>query len=128
MASEIKTLFEGKWTHTKSEKFEEYLTAIGIGYLKRKMAMSLSPTITISVDGEEISVNISAGPKGNESKFRLGQEFTVGGEMEGQAIATFEAGKLSVNITPKDSSKKKQTVTREIVDGGLVQGHARQSK
>jgi hypothetical protein len=43
--------FVGHWTLLESENFDEYLKFVGVGYLQRKMAATVKPTVDIKIDG-----------------------------------------------------------------------------
>ena len=57
---------------------------LGIGMIKRNIAQQLTPTMEISVEGETITVSITAGPKTNKSSYKLGEEYAVSGEQDGK--------------------------------------------
>ncbi|KAL4240600.1 Fatty acid-binding protein [Mactra antiquata] len=121
MAAEVGKIFGGSWKLDRSENFEAFLEAAGVGFLKKKLATSVSPSMVITVDGDNIEVKTSAGPKTIANKFQLGREFESDTEYPAMATATLEGNKWVIQLTPKDSKKKNQKVTREIIDGELVQ-------
>ncbi|XP_049767084.1 fatty acid-binding protein-like [Schistocerca cancellata] len=59
----------------KSENFEEFLKAFGVGYLIRKMAQVVNPYIELKRDGDTYTLTSSSSFKHRELKFRLGEEF-----------------------------------------------------
>lgn len=50
--------------------------------MKKKLAMSLNPTLTIKVNGDSIEMTTTAGPKKVTNAFKLGEEFTSDGEIQ----------------------------------------------
>ena len=51
----------------------DYLT--GAGFLRRKLASAFHPSLTITVDGDSITITMSMGPKTNKETFKLGEEY-----------------------------------------------------
>ena len=49
--------FEGSWKQVESDRFDEFLSAFGIGWMKRKMMTSSNPTIQIQVSGENLTIS-----------------------------------------------------------------------
>ncbi|XP_052073526.1 fatty acid-binding protein homolog 6-like [Mytilus californianus] len=123
MSSEdLKTAFGGKWKVYKSEKFEDFLKEMGVNLVMRKAAANMSPTNTLTIDGNSITINIEAGPKKMEEKYTLNEEVdrkTDSGEMV-KSKATFVDGKLTIVNTPTDVTKKVVTLVREIQGDDLV--------
>merc|ERR1712214_217531 len=46
-------LVPGKWQLTESDNFENFMAALGIGYLTRKLGNQSKPLVTISHEGGE---------------------------------------------------------------------------
>jgi len=67
--------FLGSYKLTKSENFEEYMKAIGVGLVMRKMAAAATPTTEITKTGEDFNIKTSTTFKTTDIKFKLGQEF-----------------------------------------------------
>lgn len=67
----------GKWKLTKSENFDEYMKAIGVGMILRNMANLATPTVEIvKVDDDTWNLITTATFKTTELKFKLdGSEF-----------------------------------------------------
>merc|ERR1712018_258745 len=64
--------FNGKFKLAKDEKFDEYLTKVGVNLVKRKMALSMTPTVEVTIDGDSITMKNSLGA---DVKFTVGQKF-----------------------------------------------------
>ena len=47
---------EGKWQVDKNENFDEYLKALGVNMLIRKMANSSKSVIQITVEGDQLTI------------------------------------------------------------------------
>lgn len=124
MAAEIKEQFEGKWTSYKMENGDKLMEAMGAGFFMRKLSSLASPKMIFAVDGDTITVTTTIGPKTITVSFKLGEEFEFSpppDEKPATGLAQWSEGKLHTVITPKDPKGKVQNMTREIVDGELVQ-------
>jgi len=69
--------FEGTYELTKSENFNEYMKAVGVGIVMRNMAAAATPKAFITKDAatDEWTVKTSTTFKTTEIKFKLGEEF-----------------------------------------------------
>ena len=69
-------LVPGKWQLTESDNFENFMAALGIGYLTRKLGNQSKPLVTISHQGgEEWTMKQESLVKTTETKFTMGQQF-----------------------------------------------------
>jgi len=67
---------EGKYALTKSDNFEEYMKAVGVGMVMRKLAATAKPVTEISkAEDETYTIKTCTTFKTTEIKFKLGQEF-----------------------------------------------------
>ncbi|KAM3430949.1 hypothetical protein NHJ13734_007514 [Beauveria thailandica] len=65
----------GKYRLSKTENFDAFLAEIGLGYIKRKLAQSTSPEITISRDGDRWTMVTSSALSTSQVSFVLGEDF-----------------------------------------------------
>jgi len=65
----------GKYELVSSENFEEYMKAVGVGLVMRKMAANAKPVAEITQKGDEWLIKTSTTFKTTEIKFKLGEEF-----------------------------------------------------
>ena len=65
----------GKYKLTQSENFEEFMKALGVGLMTRKLGNKSSPTVTVTEEGGEYTFKQESLVKTSEIKFKLGQEF-----------------------------------------------------
>ncbi|XP_062579713.1 fatty acid-binding protein, adipocyte-like, partial [Saccostrea cucullata] len=119
----IKDRFVGKWKLDRSERFEDFLRECGVNFFARKMAGLATPVSEISVkDDDKVHISMATAFMTQEDTFKLGEEFEKdmrGNKMVGKS--SFEDGKIVIQYTPTDPDIKPQKVTREVVNGELVQ-------
>merc|ERR1711939_1089913 len=65
----------GKYKLTTSENFEEFMKALGVGLVTRKLGNKSSPTVTVTEDNGEYTFKQESLVKTSEIKFKLGEEF-----------------------------------------------------
>merc|ERR1712071_138229 len=112
--------FDGKYALDTSENFEEFMKALGVGIMLRKLGSSSKPTVEFSIkDGEWTFKTIST-LKTTEIKFRLGEEVTettLDGR-ECKTVFTQEGNKL---IQTQNALKGKSAkYTREFNDTEMI--------
>ena len=49
--------------------------------IKKKMATSMTPKLTIAVEGDVITTKIEAGLKTNSNSFKIGEEYEIETEL-----------------------------------------------
>ena len=60
----------GTYTQVSSEKYEEFLKALGVGFILRKAALASTPVMTISEEGGNWTMVTKTTVKSIELKFR----------------------------------------------------------
>merc|ERR1712004_530202 len=99
----------GKWKLASQENFDEYLSKVGVGLMKRKMACSMSPTCDVDIQGDTINIKNSLGKDvvftigvefGHESP--TGEKFKVTGYWEGDKLCTKASVKGGDHITYRE--------------------------
>ena len=69
-------VWEGKkYKMEKSENFDEYMKALGVGLVMRKMGNSVSPTVELVQSGDSFTLNSTSTFKSTSITFKLGEEF-----------------------------------------------------
>ncbi|XP_017377281.1 fatty acid-binding protein 12 [Cebus imitator] len=110
---------QGTWKSISCENFEDYMKELGIGKASRKLGCLAKPTVTISTDGDVITIKTKSIFKNNEISFKLGEEFEevtpVGHKTKNKV--TLDNGSL---IQVQDWNGKETTITRKLVDGKMV--------
>ncbi|XP_023339872.1 myelin P2 protein [Eurytemora carolleeae] len=65
----------GKFQLTESKNFEEFMQALGVGYLTRKLGNKSFPVVTVSKDGDLFHFKNESLVKTTESSFKLNEQF-----------------------------------------------------
>uniref|UniRef100_A0A0K0FV63 Lipocln_cytosolic_FA-bd_dom domain-containing protein n=1 Tax=Strongyloides venezuelensis TaxID=75913 RepID=A0A0K0FV63_STRVS len=111
----------GKWNVAESTNFDEYLKASGVGFMTRKVAGTVKPVLTITVNGNHITINSASTFKNHTTEFDLGvpyKEETIDGRHFNTTF-TWEDGKLVQRQEAIDKGDKPSVITRYIKDGKL---------
>lgn len=113
--------FLGKWKATKSEKFDEYMKAVGVGMVLRKIGTAANSAEEWIQEGDYIIVKITSTFKNTDLKFKLGEEFDET-TLDGRKVkSTFqlEGDKLVQHQRDKDGNVI-SCLTREIQGDELI--------
>uniref|UniRef100_H3DHV8 Cellular retinoic acid-binding protein 1 n=2 Tax=Tetraodon nigroviridis TaxID=99883 RepID=H3DHV8_TETNG len=111
--------FAGTWNLVKSEKFDEYMKELGVGLAMRKMGNLAKPTLSITIEGDKVTLKNSSTFKTTEVSFKLGEEFdesTADGRNV-KSVVTVEDGKL-VHVQKWDG--KETSLVREVEGNNLT--------
>merc|ERR1712055_316959 len=112
----------GTYTQTSCDNYEEFLKALGVGFILRKAAMASTPVMTITENGGKYTMITKTTVKSIEICFKLGEEFeedTTDGR-HCKTIVTLEGNKMTTNQKATKSGEKNVVVVREFADDGLV--------
>merc|ERR1711981_1198703 len=111
----------GTYTQVSSEKYEEFLKALGVGFILRKAALASTPVMTISEDGGNWTMVTKTTVKSIELKFRLGEEFeedTTDGR-HCKTTVTLDGNVMTTKQKATKSGVKDVTVVRTFSDDGI---------
>lgn len=64
-----------KYKLTSSDQFDEYMKALGVGMIVRKMGATVSPVVQVTENNGEYVLKTESTFKNSEIKFKLGEEF-----------------------------------------------------
>ncbi|XP_011684605.1 PREDICTED: probable fatty acid-binding protein isoform X1 [Wasmannia auropunctata] len=113
MSSPVLTGILGKrYKLQSSEKFDEYMKALGVGMVTRKMGSSVSPVVELTEKDGTYTLKTTSPFKNSEIKFQLGAEFdeeTVDGRKV-KSVCTLDGNKL-VQV---QKGEKDTTIEREF--------------
>ncbi|XP_055335822.1 fatty acid-binding protein, liver-like [Paramacrobiotus metropolitanus] len=112
----------GKYQLTSSEKFDDYLKAVGVGFALRKLATLVeSATIDITKDNDVYTMKTTTTVKNHEVKFKLGEQFTEH-TMDGRDVAcTFSLDGNKLHQVQRDPKTNLETTAeREFTGDELI--------
>ncbi|NXC88993.1 FABPI protein, partial [Cercotrichas coryphoeus] len=114
--------FDGTWKIERSENYEKFMEALGVGMMKRKLGAHDNLKITIQQNGDKFSVKEASNFRNIDIEFTLGVSFdySLADGTETSGVWTLEGNKLVGAFTRKDNGKVLKA-TREIVGDELVQ-------
>jgi len=64
-----------KYKLSSSDKFDEYMKALGVGLITRKVGNSVSPVVELNKEGDEYILTSNSTFKNVVTKFKPGEEF-----------------------------------------------------
>ncbi|XP_047497183.1 sodium/calcium exchanger regulatory protein 1-like [Penaeus chinensis] len=110
----------GKYTLDSSENFEEFMKALGVGMMLRKLGSSSKPTVELSEENGVWTMKTSTAMKTTEIKFKIGEEVseTTFDGRECKTTFTMEGDKL-IQIQ-KATKGKDCKFTREFTDTQMI--------
>ncbi|XP_063223521.1 fatty acid-binding protein, muscle-like isoform X2 [Bacillus rossius redtenbacheri] len=101
-----------KYKLSSSDNFDEYMKALNVGLVTRKMGNTVSPTIELKKAGDEYSLQTTSTLKSTTITFKLGQEFdeeTADGRKV-KSTVTFDGNKMVHN----QKGEKDTVIIREF--------------
>ena len=101
-----------KYKLFSSENFDDFMKALGVGLMTRKMGSSLSPVVELTENNGVYTLKTTSAFKNSEIKFKLNQEFdeeTIDGRQV-KSVCTLEGNKL----IQKQKGEKETTIEREF--------------
>ncbi|XP_017891258.1 probable fatty acid-binding protein isoform X2 [Ceratina calcarata] len=101
-----------KYKLSSSENFDDFMKALGVGMLTRKMGSSVSPVVELTENNGLYTLKTTSTFKSSEIKFKLGEEFdeeTPDGRKV-KSVCTLDGNKL----IQKQKGDKETTIEREF--------------
>ncbi|KAI4497708.1 hypothetical protein M0802_007248 [Mischocyttarus mexicanus] len=95
-----------------SDKFDEYMKALGVSLVTRKMGASVNPVVELTESDGTYTLKTNSPFKSSEIKFKLGEEFeeeTPDGRKV-KSVCTLEGNKL-LHVQKGSLSKLAYTIT-----------------
>ncbi|XP_060949388.1 fatty acid-binding protein, heart [Limanda limanda] len=111
--------FVGTWNLKESDKFDDYMKALGVGFTTRKVGGLTKPTTIISVEGDTVTLKTQSSVKNTELSFKLDEEFdeTTADDRKVKSIIKIDGGKM-VHVQKWDG--KETSLVREINENALI--------
>ncbi|XP_013389646.1 fatty acid-binding protein, intestinal [Lingula anatina] len=114
--------FTGTWKADRSENFEAFLNKVGVSYFMKKIAVNTHPTLVMDQKEDNFKAKFSMGIISKESAFTIGIEMDFDEfKKKMKTTPAWEGSKLVFHCVPVDGDGDSVIMTREIVDGELVQ-------
>jgi len=107
--------FLGMWQLETSENFDEYMKAVDVGFMMRKLGALAKPNLSISLDGDVWTLKGITTFTTSEAVFKLNEEFeetTADGRKVKTTFTLQDDGKL----IQEQKGKVASTITRELLD------------
>lgn len=111
--------FCATWKLTDSQSFDEYVTALGVGFATIQVGNVTEPTVIISQEGDKVAIRTQSTFKNSEISFHLGEEFdeTTADDRNCKSVVSLHGDKL-IHVQKRDG--KETNFVREIKDGKMV--------
>ncbi|XP_045132890.1 sodium/calcium exchanger regulatory protein 1-like [Portunus trituberculatus] len=113
----------GKYKMETSEGFDEFMKALGVGMVMRKMGNAATPTVEILLEDGTYTLKTVTTFKTTEIKFKLGEEFeeTTADGRTVKSTITLDGNKLIHNqVGDKEKKEKDSVLTREFTDTEML--------
>ncbi|XP_003494760.1 sodium/calcium exchanger regulatory protein 1 isoform X1 [Bombus impatiens] len=108
----LSSVFGKQYKLQSSENFDDFMKALGVGIMTRKMGSSVSPVIELTENNGVYTLKTTSAFKNSEIKFKLGEEFdeeTADGRKV-KTVCTLDGNKL----TQVQKGEKDTTIEREF--------------
>ena len=118
----IEDIARGRYQMDSTFDCEDYLQALGVGFLTRKASTTTKPKMEVTVEGGQWTIAMSTIVKSTEFKFKVGEKLKETGldGNEYESIATVDGNKLMIDtIAIKEGLKSTKSV-REFTDEGCT--------
>jgi len=107
--------YAGTWALDHSENFDEYMKAVEVNFMTRKMASVLKPSVIISGQGDTWTLKTESTLKTSETSFKLGQEYEET-TADGRTVMTTFSIDNDGKLIQEQKGKVPSTITRELID------------
>jgi hypothetical protein len=111
--------FIGTWALDFSEKFDEYMKAVDVSYVTRKMAAVLKPNVILSVNGDTWTLKTESTLKVSETSFKLGEEYEET-TPDGRTVMTTFTLDNDGKLVQEQKGKVPSIITRELIDDNTL--------
>nr|WBV73483.1 allergen [Blomia tropicalis] len=109
----------GSYKLDKSDNFDAFLKELGLNFVTRNLAKTASPTVEVSVDGDNYTIKSTSTFKNTEVKFKIGEEFEED-RADGKKVSTTVNKESDTKLVQVQKGEKEVTIVREFSDEGLT--------
>lgn len=113
------TGFEGKWNVESTVNFDDYMKALGVGMLTRKLGATVKPVVTISRDADLWKVRAESSVKTTEFQFHFDQEFDEH-RADGVKVKSIMTQDSPTKWTQVQKADVPSTLVRELLDDNTM--------
>jgi len=112
--------FNGKYKLESSENFDQFMQALGVNYLLRKVGNTTKPTLTIETDGKHFKFLSESTFKNIKVEFNLDEEYEDSSPdgRKTKNTVSLKDDKLTQTEKSLDGKGKEVTYIRELTDNG----------
>ncbi|TRY68617.1 hypothetical protein TCAL_03229 [Tigriopus californicus] len=117
------SIFPGKYKRTQEEKYEDFLSKLGVGFMVRKAATVSAPSMEIvDLGGGKWKIITATKLKTMELVFEFGKpvEETTADGREVSTVITQEGNTWNTEQKAKKAGQKDVKVIREFSDKGIA--------
>ncbi|XP_019875794.1 probable fatty acid-binding protein isoform X2 [Aethina tumida] len=112
----LDSIFGKKYKLETSEKFDEYMKALGVGLVTRKMGNAVSPVVDLAKEGDEYVLSSVSTFKNVIIKFKPGVEFDQETPDGRKVKATITVDGNTLHEVQKGADGKTTTIDRTWTD------------
>ncbi|XP_030760274.1 fatty acid-binding protein, muscle isoform X1 [Sitophilus oryzae] len=112
----FESIFGKKYKLTTSERFDEYMKALGVGLVTRKVGNAVSPVVELNKDGEDYVLTSNSTFKNVVLKFKPGVEFDQETPDGRKVKATITVDGNTLKEVQKGADGKLTTIDRTFSD------------
>lgn len=102
---------------SSSENFDEFMKALGVPVITRKMGNYVSPSVQLTEDNGTYTLKTTSTFKNSEIKFKLGEEFdeVTPDDRKVKSVCTMEGNKLlQIQKGPKTTTIEREFTPTEM--------------
>lgn len=111
--------FVGTWALDTSENFDEYMKAVDVSFMTRKMAGVLKPNVIISVDGDMWTLKTESTLKTSQTSFKIGEEYEET-TPDGRKVMTTFTVDNDGKLVQDQKGAVPSTITREMINDNTL--------
>ncbi|KRT84730.1 hypothetical protein AMK59_2857 [Oryctes borbonicus] len=116
----IDSFFGKQYKLVSSEKFDEYMKAVGVGLVTRKMGATVSPVISLNKEGDNYVLTSNSTFKNMTTKFQPGVEFDDETADGRKVKSTININGNILSEIQKDNNGKVTTFERTFSDNEVT--------